>query len=257
MSLISIIISTWNIGSLHEGGHYARNLDYLRTVLTARPTDILCLQECPNDPDFLRQVTEWTGLTHIHYVVTSESHIDLQHDMGLCVLSRCPVTEISRIQPAKPQVEAWHKGKREYWHDKLFLALHGEIHGRELAVITGHGFPFHRYGLDDGEHDSVIAPSFGEVDHWIRELRSQHPHILFCIAADFNYGEPLRFMPYLNESFADAFHGEATRPSGRKTDAIILPADHRPGDKQNVRAPLNEKGRGYFDHNFISASYSL
>ena len=103
--MTSLTISTWNIGSLHEGDHYVRNLDYLRTVLTAHPTDILCLQECPNDPDFLRQVTEWTGLTHIHYVVTSESHIDLQHDMGLCVLSRCPVTEISRIQPTKPQVE--------------------------------------------------------------------------------------------------------------------------------------------------------
>ena len=255
--MTNLTISTWNIGSLHDGPHYDRNLNYLRSVLTEHPTDILCLQECPHDPELLQQLKTWTGLTNALYFITSESHIDLQHDMGLLILSRLPVTDLRQVKPDKPQVEAWHKGNREYWHEKLFVAVKCAYNDNPLTVVTGHGFPFHRYGLDDGAHDDVIAPSFTRIDQWIEELRKEFPNTLFCFAADFNYGEPLRFMPRLREAFADAFDGEATRPSGRKTDAILLPREYHPESECNVVAPLDEKGRGWFDHNYISATYSL
>ncbi len=256
MSLLTV--STWNIGSLHENGRYEINLKYLKDeVLTKNHADIICLQECPNDPELLEQLKEWTGLPSSYYVITSESHVYLNHDMGLCILSRMPVTEISRFHPTKPQVEAWHNGKQEYWHAKLFLAVSGVFDGRKLTVITGHGFPFHRYNLDDGEHDDVISPSFSEVDNWIKDLRAELPDTLFCIAADFNYGDPLRFMPYLSGGFRDAFYGEATRPSGRKTDAVILPVQYSPVAKCNLKSPIKDDGRGYFDHNYVSASYNL
>ena len=248
-------ISTWNVGSLYA--NIERNIPIFKENLQKAPADFFCMQEFPDNPRDLDEVKRITGLSHHMYWVTSHSHVDTEHDMGVLLLSRYPLTFEEEIQLPKPTVEVSHDGKKEEWHDKSFFAVSFTAGEQPFLIVTGHGFPFHRYGLENEAGKSVMAPSFEALDLFFDSMKEKHPDKKLFSAADFNITSPLAFMPLTSASMVDVFHGEPTRPSGRKTDAIILPHDAVLLSKRTVISPLQSDGKGCFDHHLISASFSF
>ena len=111
-----------------------------------------------------------------------------------------------------------------------------------MTLITGHGFPFYRYGLKEEEHPYV----YREIEMFIKDnVKSQE---IYIIGADFNAKNAIKYMPLINLDHIDIFDGQATRPSGRKTDAIILPQNYK---YDNV---VNHLIEGY-DHNYLAVDF--
>ena len=246
-------VATWNIGSLYAD--YAVNWPYLQQMLRSQTVDVLCMQEVPHEEELLQAICDVGGFSYSLFQITSISHIHKGHDMGVAVFSRFPIKALQTIHLDKPTVPIAYQGKTEVWHDKYFLAFVCHLAEQKVAMVTGHGFPFHRYGLENEGNYGIIQPSFVQLDKWVEELPDDTR--LLCMAADFNLATPLRFMPYCRQHFRDVFQDEATRPSGRKTDAVLIPHGVRAVEKTNILPPWKhataDNPRGIFDHNFIAA----
>ena len=232
--------ASFNIGSLHCD--YQNNIQALTELLSERDIDILCLQEFPEDADIAKSVSELTGLGEYSFVHTSESHVNVGHAMGVALFSSVPLTPVSDVELKNPEVTPVYRGRVEAWHGKRFAAYRAVLKGQPIILVVGHGFPFHRYDLENAEGERYIIPPHRQLEEWLLDLEKRVCPIPVCIFADMNVGEPMRYMPTLGERYRDCFDGEATRPSGRKTDAIILPRTATLCGKENVAL------RG-FDHN--------
>ncbi len=256
----SISIATWNIGSLYKD--YERILDYIGSLLESQSADILCVQECPDNDEVFNVISSRGGFDEMLFRVTSESHVGEAHNMGTAVFSRTPLLLFEQLPLKKPEVEVEYNGAREYWHDKCFFSVGCKFGDTELTVVTGHGFPFHRYGLENEESADIIKPSFAALDGWMSGIAEAQSNRFVCSAADFNLNSPLKYMPLCRDAFYDIFEGESTRPSGRKTDAILVPKGTEVEFKVNIVPPAEEsvgeaRAQGMLDHNYISAKILL
>lgn len=250
----AVTVATWNIGSLYA--NFDSNLQYLEKLLSQQTVDILCMQEVPAQESLLHHITTTGGFQHCIFKTTSQSHICQENDMGIAVFSRYTITQLDSIKLNKPTVPISYNGKPEIWHDKYFMAVLCEKENKKLILVTGHGFPFHRYQLEQPSKYAIISPSFEHLDNWIELLHQRYPKTAFCMAADFNIKSPLFFMQQCNQQYVDIFENEGTRPSGRKTDAILLPHKTPVLHKENIKSPI-ENGCPQFDHNYISACFSI
>lgn len=250
---MNVTISTWNIGSLYVD--FNENIKHLENLMLNYGQDILCMQEFPDNTELVNKIMQWGGFKHFRFTRTSESHIQHESDMGVAVFSKGEITPLKTVCLPTPTVEISYNGRREYWHAKYFTAHMCEINGKSFLLVTGHGFPFHRYRLENPEGYPVIRPSFLALDEWLRELYGDYGNQNIYIAADFNISDPISFMPFCSTQFFDAFRGDATRPSGRKTDAIFLPNGCKLTGKSNFRMMNGDKP--IFDHNFISVKIDI
>lgn len=250
----SVRVATWNIGSLYAD--YTRNLNYLQSMLQRERIDILCMQEVPHRQELLDQICSWGGFSHHVYHTTSISHVCPENTMGIAVFSCFPLGQPEVLKLTKPTVEIFYKGKQEYWHDKYFMAVACAIGDQQFLVVTGHGFPFHRYDLENPENYHIIRPSFRELDAWFAGLSKKHGSPILCAAADFNITDPIPFLDISSKEYDELFHGEVTRPFGRKTDGILVRHNTSVAEKINITPP-EENGQEIMDHHFILAVLQL
>lgn len=239
-----ISIATFNVGSLYSD--YESNLAALERLLGSVSPDVLCLQELPDDRELIEKIKSLTGLEHCIYRITSESHVNEGGNMGIAILTRVPAEPCSVLKLDKPTVEIYYNGRQEYWHDKYYIAARADIGGSPVLLVTGHGFPFHRYNLECAEGEVHISPCFAQLESWLLSLAGENPDAPLLIMADLNITDALDFMPALAHSHFDIFKGQATRPYNRKTDAVIVP------HATPVRTVENLPVTGY-DHHYISA----
>lgn len=226
-------VGCWNIGSMIS--NLDKNSKYVLDIITKYSPDIMCFQEFPDNAKTREQILMALDVKYSIFEIISESHVAPNTNMGLFVCSKYELSHHETIQLPKPQVGAFRNGKEEFWHDKSFLKTSFFFNGKNIALITGHGFPFYRYGLNEYEHSYV----YQGVDAWIDAFSEQ----VKLIAADFNSSCPIRHLPKVSHNHIDAFFNIATRPSGRKTDAIILPKWIEVTNAINIS--------GDFDHNFL------
>lgn len=267
----TVTFATWNIGSLYAGHPLTHT--FLKELLVRESPDILCLQELPERPDLWENIAGWGGYAHRLYQVTSPSHVDKGHNMGIGVFSRYPLSLLHVLPLNIPVVPVTYQGKPEVWHPKYFLTVAWgapvtagrfspdsgkpvlsptsigeesklrpameaiEKEGRKEPaglredgspspgglLFTGHGFPFHRYGLENEAGYPIIASAFAPLDQRMEELLREAEDLPLLAAADFNIAAPLCFLPRCGKSWIDPAAGLSTRPSGRKTDAILFP----------------------------------
>ncbi|MBR4016977.1 MAG: endonuclease/exonuclease/phosphatase family protein [Oscillospiraceae bacterium] len=245
----TINVATWNIGSLYQ--NYEKNIRYLERMISGQQIDILCMQELPRIPELLESICRWGGFGNHLFQVTSESHVCRENDMGIAIFSRFPLVALETVRLTKPTVPIFYKGREEFWHDKYFLAASCDFGEKKGIVVTGHGFPFHRYEMENEENYHIIRPPFEELDAWLGQLESRFSLDMFCVSADLNYPTPLQFMPDAARRFTDVFAGQATRPTGRKTDTVLIPEGVSAPEMINI--PCQEDGETVFDHYFIMA----
>lgn len=246
----TIRVATWNIGSLYTD--YDRNLAYLQRMITEQKPDILCMQEFPRREELFQKVCAWGDFPGYLFHTTSISHICTENHMGVAVFSRFPLTQLEVFKLTKPTVEIFYKGRQEYWHDKYFMAVSCQIGERPVLMVTGHGFPFHRYDLENEASRPIIQPSFTQLDGWFCGLAERFSLPMLCAAADFNITAALPFMPQSAKKYRDVFQGDATRPFGRKTDGILIGENVRLKEKINIYPPED-----VYDHHFILADLEI
>lgn len=247
-------VATWNIGSLYTD--YARNLAYIHTVLSQQQADVLCMQEFPRQEALLQDICQWGGFSHHIFHTTSISHVCRETDMGIAVFSRFPLGSPEVLKLTNPTVPISYKGRPEVWHDKYFLAVSCDLPDRQTLLVTGHGFPFHRYDLENPENYHIIRPSFRELDEWFSRLSDRYGMPVLCAAADYNITDPMPFLDISGKQYRDLFHGAVTRPFGRKTDGILVQRDAQIREKINITPP-EENGQEVIDHHFIMAVLQL
>lgn len=211
-------IIEWNIGSLYSD--YSRNIKTLEEQIGSSGAEIVCLQECVNVEEVVNRIMECGSFEDCFFSGYALSHVSVGNMMGLAVFSKSKIVPVSTLELAAPDMDVYYNGKRERFHKKAFITVKTQINDIEYLVITGHGFPFYRYGLDD-RYD-LITEAYRSLNPYIGSVldSTDKEYALFC--ADFNLEDITPFVPVLGQRCFDIFFGESTRPSGRKTDAVFL-----------------------------------
>ena len=237
----AVKFSTWNVGSLLAD--LERNTDTLINTVKQDAPDVLCMQELPCSQDLWDKIKQNCGFEHFYYYKTSRSHVAEGWDMGIGIFSKYPFSDLAVRELTLPTERIFYGGREESWHRKFYIKARLSLDDATVTLFTGHGFPFYRYGLSEEEHSSV----YGEIDSFISEC-SPTPDYVIC--TDFNAYNAVRFMPFVSRTHRDVFADTPTRPTGRKTDAIVIPT------AKDILASRNETVEG-MDHNYLSVIVSL
>ena len=214
-------IATWNIGSLYAG--YQENNKELKRQVEDLNADVFCMQEFPDDPHLINEILKYGAFTDYYFYVTSPSHIGPAHDMGVILFAKGQLTHRNHIMLIPPDIDAVYNGKKEPIHSKAVLSAKCFYGQTSFTLITGHGFPLHRYGLDE-RHD-LFETEFIPLEEYLSTIVHSLDTERIIVGGDFNCGNILRYSKTLRDYFYDAFFQIPTRPSGRKTDAILLQND--------------------------------
>lgn len=236
-----IRVATWNIGSVLE--NYERDKKvFLQTVFRDDP-DVLFLQECPSDSQLFAELLSGGRFNNYVYLETSQSHVKQGCTMGIAIFAAGELFSKQNVCLTKPQETIYFNGKQEAWHEKFFLKSSFRFLGKAFALITGHGFPFYRYGLKEEDHAFV----YHEIEQFICDTMS--PQEICIIGADFNCKNAIEYMSF-RDTYIDVYAGTPTRASGRKTDSIIFEKSYLYGGVVN---DLIE----HFDHNYLAVDIYL
>ena len=204
---------TWNIGSLYDN-YNDKEKDLLSVVGEISP-DVLCLQEFPENEELKKKICRIGSFKDFFYLFLSESHVGPPHRMGLIVFSKGNLKCKDTIWLNKPCIDVFFEKKREEFHPKAFVLLECRLGHDTYCVLTWHGFPFHRYGLDNRKD------LFEEVYLPLNDCVVRNENIAI-IAGDFNSPNAEKHCSQIQLRYRDLFSNQPTRPSGRKTDAIFV-----------------------------------
>ena len=252
-------IATFNIGSLAEGNQIIKErLDQLVGLIEGFECDYVCFQEFPESLTFegCDLANHLMNVTHLSSNVRqtcSPSHTNSDSSLALAVFSRHPgLRLVSMHKLVNPQIEYTYKGNVEKTHDKWAILCEGDDGaGGRVAIVCAHLLPFYRFSAYDNERTreavEAVAKShrdvFDDLQGWIGDCAATHPGSRLVVCADMNLGAPLFALPSLAQTHFDVFDDEPTRPSGKKSDAILLPKDAQLQERHNVPTLM--------DHNFL------
>lgn len=231
-----IKVATWNVGSVYENN--SDNSLVLEDFLTKYNPDVLAVQELPDSGELINKIKTVLNASYHYYQVCSPSHIAKRYDMGICIFSKFPIEFVDKIQLDNLSENTFVvNGKIEKLHRKYFICCKIFVEESEMLVVTGHGYPTHRYNISS----EVFKPSFYQLDEWISLLKNKGDSL--TLACDFNIPNPLDYMPKLATDHVDPFVFVGTRPSGRKTDSVIVEKYKKIYETVSVSTNL--------DHNFV------
>lgn len=211
-------LATWNIGSLYKNYD-----DYIITVQNQIQNcniDILCLQEFPNISSLFEKIYLCGNFNYHYFVECSPSHVFVGGNMGIAVFSKVPLKQVGIFKLQKPQITVTYHGHIETLHDKVFLAVETQFNKERYLIFSGHGFSFHRYGLD--YRNDLFEFEYQPLDNILTQIIQSQTYDHIIIGGDFNCEDATQYIPCLSNKFYDVFQNDATRPSRRKTDAIFL-----------------------------------
>lgn len=211
-------LATWNIGSLYE--NYDDYIITIQNQIQSCNIDILCLQEFPNLSS-LFEIIYLCGNYNYHYFTEySPSHVLVGKNMGIAIFSKVPLNHTGTYKLQKPQITVKYHGNIETLHDKVFLAVKTQFDKEQYLILSVHGFPFHRYGLD--HRNDLFDFEYHPLDNILTQIIQTQTYNHIIIGGDFNCEDATQYIPSLSNDFYDVFQNDPTRPSGRKTDAIFL-----------------------------------
>lgn len=242
----TIKFATCNIGSMFNGELDAKNILFqesyktFKELLSEQNPDVLCLQEMYNIPRLKSEICSLCRFSDVTEIFCPDSALSDGAVMEIAVFSKLPLSFADTLEIQKPFEERIVNDRLEKVHQKFFFSTEIEISNDRVLLITGHGYPSKRYNMTDDE----CSPTYIALDNFIKKHAYNYiDKIVVC--ADFNIDKPLKYMPYTSSLMVDAFVNEPTRPSGRKTDGILVPSTANIESKMNISTGL--------DHNYISA----
>lgn len=210
-------IVSWNIAgghpmaSLDHLDYSPENLDYFVSEIRKLNPDILCLQEAHTPlsgaPSNAARIASALNMPYVLNEPANVSHIDTECDLGIALISNIPFKSSKTILLPNPHIECvWENGTHAYTHEKnLQVVDFGEfsIANNQMLPISLFG---HRY--DDASRGGELA---NDINGVLKKFIPAAP-LIWC--GDFNFSDPLRVYPYMQDrGLVDALPDEGTRPT--------------------------------------------
>jgi endonuclease/exonuclease/phosphatase family metal-dependent hydrolase len=225
---MTLRVASWNIAgghtiaSLEHFDYQGEDIAYFSQQLKKQAPDIICLQESHTHLD--GSYANTTGIAeylHMHVIINSAnspSHINSDFQLSNSIISRIkPIDVVQESYPDPDGTLYWPDGKVADTHKKNLQVVMFEtfnIANTQMLPVNLFGFTY-----DDHDRGAKLVRGINEV---MKEIVK--PPIIWC--GDFNFDEPLKIYPYLEElKLAEALPDVTTRPSRdnqkKKSDHIL------------------------------------
>jgi endonuclease/exonuclease/phosphatase family metal-dependent hydrolase len=176
--------------------------------------DIICFQEIitTKETKYIDTIVNNTNLKYFESFELSPCNLVKDTDCGLALLSKYPITKSIKEIFTNPKLsKTTSSGNTYYTYDKGYLVSSVNINGKDLKLLTHHGFPFRRFNSTPEKNTSV----FQEFDQVINSIK---PNI---ITGDFNAENFMDLMPKTNSNYKRVFN-EITTVDEMKFDDILI-----------------------------------
>ena len=189
--------------------------------------DIICFQEIITTQEikYIETIRNNTQLKYYELYELSPCNLVKDTDCGLAILSKYPITNSIKDIFTNPKLsKTTSSGNTYYTYDKGYLIASIDINGKELNILTHHGFPFRRFNSSPEKNTSV----FQEFDNVINK------HQPYIVTGDFNAENFMDLMPQTNESYQRLIN-EITTIDDKKFDDILIPQNALYNSKKTVK----------------------
>jgi endonuclease/exonuclease/phosphatase family metal-dependent hydrolase len=176
--------------------------------------DIICFQEIitTKATKYIDTIVNNTNLKYFESFELSPCNLVKDTDCGLALLSKYPITKSIKEIFTNPKLsKTTSSGNTYYTYDKGYIVSSVNINGKDLKLLTHHGFPFRRFNSTPEKNTSV----FQEFDQVINSIK---PNI---ITGDFNAENFMDLMPKTNSNYKRVFN-EITTVDEMKFDDILI-----------------------------------
>ena len=230
----SLRVATWNV---HEGlprGRHDRGansgadvgrFDEIVSLLNEQAVDVVALQELDVDEDGTSMVMEAirtrTALNFGALEPLSPSPFGNRHQAGIGIAGRFPLTDVRCGTLPNPQESMRDDLGSQELFDKGWISAALRVASGELAFMSIHAFPFHRFGTsaEDPRFVEVWARLASEIDDPSQEA--------FIAAGDFNTPDRGLILERSQRPLASTFSGIPTH-NGKPVDDILISTSLQP-----------------------------
>jgi Calcineurin-like phosphoesterase len=221
-------VATWNISSgVFEPGaapSLESRADYIGECIANSGAELVALQECPlprtaDELSFVRRIKSKANLSYSEVRTLSESHLLPDADMGLAILSRFPLSNITFGLFDIPEMAiAKSPNPEAKLHRKGYLAADVILPIGAIRCITAHLPPFR--WLEEEPGANCFEAMWRDLDRAIAG-----PEMAVVALLDCNLPNPLDYLRECrNRRLTQCVH-RPTRPTGELHDHIILSPD--------------------------------
>ncbi len=189
--------------------------------------DIICFQEIITTQEikYIETIRNNTQLKYYESYELSPCNLVKDTDCGLAILSKYPITNSIKDIFTNPKLsKTTSSGNTYYTYDKGYLIASIDINGKELNILTHHGFPFRRFNSSPEKNPSV----FQEFDNVINN------HKPYIVTGDFNAEDFMDMMPQTSKAYKRLIN-EITTVDDKKFDDILIPQNALYNSKKTVK----------------------
>lgn len=221
------------------------NIDYkmlqqIIEIINKEDIDVICFQEIITTEriQYIQSISNKTKLKYYEYFEMSESNIIKNTNCGIAILSKYPIKLVKKeLFPNPGLTKTTKSGNTYYIYDKGYMMAKLNVNGKEIKLLTHHGFPYHVFNSTPEENIQV----FNFFDSVIEKY---NPDI---IAGDFNAENFLFLIPKTNNNYYRTIDN-ITTINKKKIDDILLKKDSK--YTSNILQLLS-------DHYMIITTYDL
>lgn len=235
-------IATWNISggvskdvSVEEYFDQDKSQEIDKTflneiikIIKEKEIDIISFQEIITTMSikYIETIAEKTDLKNYRYFELSDCNLVENTKCGIVIMSKYSIIDDSKLLFTNPKLSKTTKtGSTYYTYDKGCLEVSVNVLGKQINVITNHGFPFRRFESDPIKHLNI----FKEFSDFILKYNN------VIITGDFNAENVIELMPEINNKVSNTF-GEVTTIDGKKFDDILLDKKFKIIDKELIHS---------------------
>lgn len=189
--------------------------------------DIICFQEIITTQEikYIETIRNNTQLKYYESYELSPCNLVKDTDCGLAILSKYPITNSIKDIFTNPKLsKTTSSGNTYYTYDKGYLIASIDINGKELNILTHHGFPFRRFNSSPEKNPSV----FQEFDNVINN------HKPYIVTGDFNAEDFMDMMTQTSKVYKRLIN-EITTVDNKKFDDILIPQNALYNSKKTVK----------------------
>lgn len=189
--------------------------------------DIICFQEIitTKETQYIENIVNNTSLKYYESYELSPCNLVKDTNCGLAILSKYPITKSIKEIFTNPKIsKTTSSGNTYYTYDKGYLVVTIDIEGKELNLLTHHGFPFRRFNSSPEQNPLT----FQEFDKVINNLK---PNI---VTGDFNAENFIDLMPQTNNNYKRTIN-DITTVDDKKFDDILLPQEQEYISKKIIK----------------------
>jgi endonuclease/exonuclease/phosphatase family metal-dependent hydrolase len=195
---------TWAVDHPHHG-----EIDLETTIAELRQheADVILLQEVEQarpeglqlspPPNYTRLQAAFAGYDG-HFAYPKSDTRELPFGIGLAILSRTPLTGMTRVDLPSPPIPFQYEGRKLTPTDRLLIGARTSIHGRGIQFLNTHLLAFFMLGTSSAAHPlqrdlvgremakangpTIVAGDFNVRDH--RGLIAQYGELGYCSAQE-------------------------------------------------------------------------